>query len=246
LMPDISFTGARMVTERAQGYMQEHGGTLEGADIAEMFTGVEESQINEAQETRDAMRDIQRSGEAIMREQLGAMQANARFQESQLGISAAMAGDAAKFYQMQLGFTRVGVELMDDIRVSSDIQAASVLFNPEFLTQLRGAGSAGRGAQLLVERVMGHLQNQGIDINEMARTAGLDLGRDIGRGVQGAPRGIIAQEEQQMLQQRAVDLIERYGSGRAASAVIEAGSGRANAAVERSIRRRSGVPERAR
>lgn len=193
LMPDISFTGARMVTERAQGYMQEHGGTLEGADIAEMFTGVEEAQINEAQETRDTMRDIQRSGERIMNEQLGAMRANAGFAWQQYTISAEMARDAATFHRIQMGMTRVGTQLMRDIGVSSDITAMGNLFSPELIARLGDPSTAGSRAATLMQEMMRHLGRSGVDVDALAEMMGFSSGRENRRVSQagfGPPRRI--------------------------------------------------------
>lgn len=180
LMPNISFTGARQVVERGREAMERGGGSLEGVDMQELFTGVEETEVNEAEETRETMRDIQRSGEEIMNSQLRAMQDNARYAWAQHGISAEMSRDAATFHRVQMGMTRVGTQLMRDIGVSQDITALGNLFDPAFIEQLRTSG--GGQANLIVRRLIDQLGRSGMDVEQLARSLGFP-GSAEGRGV---------------------------------------------------------------
>lgn len=166
-MPDISFQGARQVVARGREILGEQG-TLAGADLLEMFTGVEATQRDEADETRDTMREIQQSGEAIMREQLGAMRANAGFAESQLAVSAAMAEDARTFHRLQLDFARTSAELMRASAVGGAVRGLGELFSPEFAQQLRQAGGDPERIRRFFGRVISGLTAQGIDVSALA------------------------------------------------------------------------------
>jgi len=181
LMPDISFTGARQVIERG---MDEHGGNLAGVDMQALFTGVETTEVNEAEETRDAMRDIQQSGETIMRDQLGAMRANAAWAQAQHGLSAAMAADARIFHEQQIRWSRVGISLMRDAGVSADITALGQLFNDDFMNDLNR--SSGNRGSLIMGRIVDQLRRSGVDI-ESLNTDGSRSGN--GRGVRTGVRG---------------------------------------------------------
>lgn len=205
LMPNISFTGARQVYERGMEAVRREGG-LGGADMRELFTGVEESQVSEAEQTRETMRQIQTSGERIMNDQLRAMRANAQFAEAQFGISAAMAKDAAIFHRQQIAWTRVGIKLMQDAGIRRDIEALGTLFDPAFMAQMEAAGESGERVRLLTNRILEHLRTtEGLDLTQLAESMGITLeGRGVmpGQGVSAARPGDVpaARRREEMIE----------------------------------------------
>lgn len=138
MFPGISSQGIRQVVERGGAAFSEAGGTLEGVDLLEVFTDITDTDRTESEETRDVMRDIQRSGERIMTEQLGAMRASAGFQYQQLGVAAAHASIAREFYQAQLTWARFGAQAIAASGVMNMLSRANDVFGPEMAQRMLG------------------------------------------------------------------------------------------------------------
>ena len=111
MMPGVDYTQAREISERATAAL-EGDGVITIDEMHEIMLGVQETEVDEGEEARTTMRDIQASGERIMHDQLTAMQDAAGFAEQQYGLSAAMAGDAAQFHQTQMSYMRLSTDMM--------------------------------------------------------------------------------------------------------------------------------------
>lgn len=168
-MPDISAQGALRVVDRASDVI-EGGGSLENVDMLELFTGVTDAQMSEGENTRQTMRDIQRSGEQIMRDQLGAMRASAGFQEQQLGIAAAGAEQARRAYNVQMGLQRAMAQLMSVSALGTAMQTLEQTYGSEFAAQLGGTGDGVAATQMFLRRTIETLQSFDLDPDELAQS----------------------------------------------------------------------------
>lgn len=143
LFPQMSFQGVQQVMQRG-GELMRSSGTLAGADLQELFTGISATTESEEEETRSAMWDIYDRGERMMDRQLRAMKSNAQFAESQFGISAAMARDASQFYRMQLKWSQIQVGIMQRVGLAQTIAAGvTALGSEELAEQIRGGTARG-------------------------------------------------------------------------------------------------------
>lgn len=109
--------GGAMAAARAEGRDLTDEEMLE---ILHEIVGTNEENTESTQET---MRDIQQSGENIMREQLGEMRNAAQYSWAQLGISAAMARDASTFHRAQIAETRNMTRMMRSSAISDTLIA---------------------------------------------------------------------------------------------------------------------------
>jgi len=116
----------RDIVERGGGAIQQ--ARAEGRDLTDEemvallqdIIGVTETGD---EDLADTMRDVNERGQAIMREQLGAMRAQAGFAAQQYAISAEMAADARTFYNAQMTETRATARLMRTSAIGTSIQA---------------------------------------------------------------------------------------------------------------------------
>lgn len=161
--------GQEATPEMIRDIVQRGGGALqraraEGRDLTdeEMLTILHDivgTQEEGSQSVQETMRDIQQSGEDIMREQLGEMRRAAGFAWSQLGISGAMARDAAGFHRAQMAETR---RMADMIRTSAISETLSTINRIRERGAATGAEQGVVGyAEFMVTELFGVLQGMG-------------------------------------------------------------------------------------
>lgn len=142
MFPGITTGSIRNIVEQGSTIMQEQG-NLQGVDLVELFTGVTEEQRNEGEDTRTVMREIQQSGESIMRDQLSAMRSNAQFSEQQLAVSAAYSQLASQFFDVQLSYSRINAALLSRIGIFSAARTVSRVLTTDLGANLANIGTEG-------------------------------------------------------------------------------------------------------
>ena len=162
---DMSFENIDQIVTRGSGALTQ--ARAEGRDMTERemldaLLGIDSTEQDEAEEMRTTMRDIQESGEAIMREQLGALSALAGYQRAELGVSTAMMKDAQRFHAAQVAETRAMANMMRVSTLGSAIRSIATL-REEGATTFLGTGDVQGYLTHMARGLYGQIRGLGVD-----------------------------------------------------------------------------------
>jgi len=139
---EIPFEMLEQIVERGSGVFAQadaEGRDMTQEEMLQALLGIDTSQVDEAELTRDTIETVNREGQEIMREQLGFMRASAGFEAQQLAISATMARHAQEAWRQQLEYAQITAGILRDSAVGQQIDVLQSLTG-DALTALREGG----------------------------------------------------------------------------------------------------------
>jgi len=127
---EIPFEMLEQIVERGSSVFSAadaEGRDMTQDEMLQALLGIDTSQVDEAELTRDTIETVNREGQEIMREQLGFLRASAGFEAQQLAISATMAEHASEAWRQQLEYAQITAGILRDSAVGDSIDALQTL-----------------------------------------------------------------------------------------------------------------------